>query len=173
MNNPKSLLAIVITAACLGPLAASAEETYGGYGYEPTPREYLGEKESSPYLDIGYPRREFWGDTHVHTSYLTDAGMIGNRLGPEVAYRFARGEIVVSRSGVRARLQRPLDFLVVADHAENLGLAPMIAEKTPDLLKLPFGKKIAGLVYDGKYGDAYSLWGEGMSERKDPLKRVQ
>jgi hypothetical protein len=170
MSNRKSLLAVAIAAACLVPLAAQAEETYPGYGYEPTPGQHLGEKEYSPYLDIGYPQRVFWGDTHVHTSFSTDAGMIGNRLGPKEAYRFARGEMVVSSTGVRARLQRPLDFLVVADHAENLGLAPMIAEKNPDLLKLEFGKKIAGLVYEGKYGDAYTLWGEGMSARKDPLK---
>jgi hypothetical protein len=169
MNNSKSLLAVVITTACLGPLAAHAE-TYPGYGYEPTQSDHLGEKEYSPYLDIGYPQRVFWGDTHLHTAYSTDAGMVGNRLGLEEAYRFARGETVVSSTGVRARLQRPLDFLVAADHAENLGLAPMITERNPELLKLVFGKKIAQLVYDGQYGDAYALWGEGMSARKDPLK---
>ncbi|KPK51999.1 MAG: hypothetical protein AMS22_09970 [Thiotrichales bacterium SG8_50] len=150
--------------------AFAADKKYAGYGYEPTQSGHLGEKEYSPYLDIGYPQRVFWGDTHLHTSYSTDAGMVGNRLGPEEAYRFARGETVVASTGVRARLQRPLDFLVVADHAENLGLAPMIAEKNPDLLKLEFGKKIANLVYSGKYGDAYTLWGDGMSTRKDPLK---
>ena len=150
--------------------APDEKGTYPGYGYSPTGTEHLGEKEYSPYLDVGYPQRVFFGDTHLHTSYSTDAGMIGNRLGPEEAYRFARGEMVVSSTGVRTRLQRPLDFLVIADHAENLGLAPMIAEKNPDLLKLDFGKKIAQLVYDGKYGDAYTLWGEGMTVRKDPLK---
>jgi hypothetical protein len=169
MNHRKTLLALVTSAVSLVPLASYAE-TYAGYGYEPTKTGHLGEKEYSPYLNIGYPQRVFWGDTHVHTSFSTDAGMIGNRLGPEEAYRFARGEMVVSSTGVRARLQRPLDFLVVADHAENLGLAPMIAERNPDLLKLEFGKKIAGLVYEAKYGDAYTLWGEGMSARKDPLK---
>lgn len=71
---------------------------------------------------------------------------------------------------MRARLQRPLDFLVIADHAENLGLAPMIAEKNPELLKLDFGKKIAQLVYDGKYGEAYTLLGEGMTTRQDPSR---
>ena len=91
--------------------------------------------EYSPYLDRNYPDRVFWGDTHVHTSYSTDAGMIGNRLGPDEAYRFAKGEEVTSSIGVRARLARPLDFLVVTDHAENLGLAPMIAESNPDLFK--------------------------------------
>jgi hypothetical protein len=170
MKHRKSVLALTIAALSIGPLAANAEEAYPGYGYGPTEGDHIGEREYSPYLAIGYPQRVFWGDTHVHTAFSTDAGMIGNRLGPEEAYRFARGEIVVASTGVRARLQRPLDFLVVADHAENLSLAPMIAEKNPDLLKLAFGKKIAQLVYDGKYGDAYALWGEGMSARKDPLK---
>jgi hypothetical protein len=76
----------------------------------------------SPYLDRQHPDRVFWGDTHLHTSYSTDSGMLGNTLGPEEAYRFAKGEEVLSAAGLRARLIHPLDFLVVADHAENLGL---------------------------------------------------
>ncbi|MGD9391686.1 MAG: DUF3604 domain-containing protein [Chromatiales bacterium] len=169
MRTSKRIPVVAIAAALLLPATILAGETYPGYGYAPTEGEHIGEKEYSPYLNIGYPQRVYWGDTHLHTSLSTDAGMIGNRLGPEEAYRFARGETVTSTTGVRARLQRPLDFLVAADHAENLGLAPMIAEKNPDLLKLDFGKKIAQLVYDGKYGEAYALWGEGMSTRKDPL----
>lgn len=46
----------------------------------------------------------------------------GNTAGADVACRFAKGEVVTSSLGVKARLERPLDFLVVADHAENLGL---------------------------------------------------
>ncbi len=125
--------------------------------------------EYSPHLNRGYALRVFWGDTHLHTSYSTDAGMIGNYLGPDDAYRFARGEMVVSSAGVKARLIRPLDFLVVADHAENLGLAPMIAESNPELLRTEFGRQIHDLVKSGKYGDAYALWGARMSARRDPL----
>ena len=87
----------------------------------------LGQKHYSPYLDQSYPNRVFFGDTHLHTSYSTDAGMIGNTLGPDEAFRFARGEKVRASVGEYAQLIRPLDFLVVADHAENLGMAPMIA----------------------------------------------
>ena len=112
-------------------------------GVKPPKPEY------SPYLEHNYPDRVFWGDTHVHTSYSTDAGMIGNRLGPDEAYRFAKGEEITSSIGVRARLARPLDFLVVTDHAENLGLAPMIAESNPDLLKTAFGRKVHDLVRGG------------------------
>ncbi len=71
----------------------------------------------SPYPAKDFPNRVYFGDTHLHTSYSTDAGMIGNTLGPEEAYRFARGEEVKSSTGLPAKLQRPLDFLVVADHS--------------------------------------------------------
>ena len=91
----------------------------------------VGKREYSPYLYKSYPDRVYWGDTHLHTSYSTDAGMIGNRLGPEEALRFAKGEEVNSSTGVRVRLIRPLDFLVVADHSETMGLSPMIEESNP------------------------------------------
>ncbi len=129
----------------------------------------IGQREYSPHLTRGFPQRVFWGDTHLHTSYSTDAGMLGNILGPDDAYRFALGEIVVSSAGVRARLVRPLDFLVIADHAENLGLAPMIAESNPDLLRTEFGRRIHDLVKSGELFEAYVAWGEGMVANQDPL----
>ncbi|MCZ6476049.1 MAG: DUF3604 domain-containing protein [Gammaproteobacteria bacterium] len=130
----------------------------------------LGEPEYSPYLNRAYPDRVLWGDTHVHTSYSTDAGMIGNYLGPDEAFRFARGETVRASAGQRARLIRPLDFLVVADHSENLGLAPMIAESNPDLLRIPWGKAIHDLVKSGDGFGAYVMWGTQMVAREDPLE---
>jgi hypothetical protein len=57
--------------------AAGAEDSYPGYGYEPTEEDHIGETEYSPCLNIGYPQRVYWGDTHLHTSFSTDAGMIG------------------------------------------------------------------------------------------------
>jgi hypothetical protein len=76
----------------------------------------------SPYLQHDYPDQVLFGDTHLHTAYSADAGLIGATTTPDDAYRFAKGETVTSSNGIEARLQRPLDFLVVADHAENLGL---------------------------------------------------
>ncbi len=126
----------------------------------------------SPYPQKTFPNRVYFGDTHLHTSYSTDAGMIGNTLGPEDAYRFARGEPVVSSTGLPAQLQRPLDFLVIADHAENLGLAPAIAESDPALLKNPWGKVQHDLVKNGGSEgkiQAYDNWMEKMGARTDPL----
>ncbi len=121
-----------------------------------------------------FPNSVYFGDTHLHTSYSTDAGMVGNTLGPEDAYRFARGETVISSHGLPARLERPLDFLVVADHAENLGLAPAIAESNPELLKNEWGKMEHDLVKSGLEGGikAYDNWMHQTGARDDPLKEM-
>lgn len=63
----------------------------------------------SPYAGRNYPARVLWGDTHLHTANSLDAAAFGNTLGPETAYRFARGEEVVSSSGQPVKLSRPLD----------------------------------------------------------------
>ena len=66
-----------------------------------------------------------WGDTHVHSAYSFDAFLNGNHSAtPDTAYRFARGEPVI-HPFTRARVQigQPLDFIVVADHAEFYGVA--------------------------------------------------
>jgi hypothetical protein len=81
-------------------------------------KSYTG-KSYSPYAQRGFPSRPYWGDTHLHTDISMDAGAFGNRLGLDEGYRFARGDEVVSSNGTPARLSRPLDFLVIADHSET------------------------------------------------------
>ena len=130
----------------------------------------------SPYVErtvsnANFAEGVYWGDTHLHSSYSTDAGMIGNRLDPEQAYRSARGDEVISSSGLRVKLIRPLDFLVVSDHSENLGLAPMIAESNPDLLRTEYGRKFYDLVKAGNGYDAFLLWGQdGVAQNTDVIK---
>jgi len=128
----------------------------------------------SPYVERTVRNSDFaegvyWGDTHLHTRYSSDSGMIGNRLGPDEAYRFAKGEEVLTTTGQRARLIRPLDFLVVSDHAEALGLAPFIAEGNPDLLATKNGKRWYDMVNAGKGYDAFLEWGATMFTG-DPIK---
>lgn len=126
------------------------------------------EKVYSPYVVKENASRVYWGDTHLHTSYSADAGMVGNKLGPEEAYRFALGHEIKTSSGQPARLIRPLDFLVISDHAENLGLSPLIANSDPELLKTKYGKILHDLVKAGKGHDAFLLWiKDGMSKNTD------
>jgi hypothetical protein len=108
--------------------------------------------EYSPYVDQYFPQRVFWGDTHHHSSFSVDSGMFGNTLGPDQSFRFARGEEVVSSSGLRAKLMRPLDFLVVSDHAEYLGLSELLTTGNPRLLATEVGKEWAAALAEG--GDA-------------------
>ena len=147
-------------------------------GVNPAPEELPGKQRIySPFVErtatnSNFAEGVYWGDTHLHTSYSTDAGMIGCRLDPEDAYRFALGHEVITSSGQRTRIVRPLDFLVVADHAENLGLAPMIAESNPELLKSPNGKRLYDLVRAGKGYDAFTIWGqEGIAKNTDIINK--
>lgn len=79
-----------------------------------------------------------WGDTHVHSYYSLDALLYNNfRIGPDEAYRFARGEALESSSGQRVQLRRPLDFLVVADHAEFMGTAWRLRHPEAELRAQP------------------------------------
>jgi predicted RecA/RadA family phage recombinase len=95
---------------------------------------------SSP-TSTKYPQRVYWGDTHLHTDNSFDAGLMGTRLGPEDAFRFARGDEVVSSTGVPVKLHRPYDFLVVSDHSDYMGLPLALIKGDPALLADPVGKK--------------------------------
>jgi hypothetical protein len=95
----------------------------------------------SPYPDQKFPTRVYWGAAHNHTSYSFDSGMFGVTLSPSDLFKFARGGEVVTDNGVRARIDQPLDWLSVTDHAEYLGLAEEIAAGSPELLADPVGKK--------------------------------
>ena len=104
----------------------------------------------SPYAGRNFPTRPFFGDTHVHTSFSMDAGAFGCRLGPADAYRFAKGEEVTASSGQRARLARPLDFIVVTDHSDGFGFFPQLLGGNADLLAYPQGRKWYDMINSGQ-----------------------
>ncbi len=122
--------------------------------FEPAPdastlSEAFSGKSYSPYAQRGFPDRPLWGDTHLHTSTSFDAGAFGNRLDARAAYRLAKGEEVTSSTGVPARLSRPLDFLVVADHSDNMGLFDLIYAQDRSITSDPEGLRIATMVANG------------------------
>ena len=101
--------------------------------------DYTG-KVYSPYADRSFPSNVYFGDTHLHTDISMDAGAFGDRLGLDAAYKFARGEQVTATRGGPVRLSRPLDFLVVADHSDNMGFFPDLLAGAPFILSDPKGK---------------------------------
>jgi hypothetical protein len=110
--------------------------------------EKIGAAEYSPYVGREYPTRVFWGDTHLHTAVSVDAGTMC-RLGQEDAFRFARGEEVVTTHGLRAKLSRPLDFIVVSDHAEMYGLMPQLLKGDPEILATEKGRRWYDMMSGG------------------------
>jgi hypothetical protein len=108
----------------------------------------------SPYADRDYPTRPFFGDTHLHTAMSMDAGAFGCRLGLGDAYRFAKGEEITASSGQRVKLSRPLDFLVVTDHSDNMGFFPDLFAGKAEVLADPTGQRWYDMIKAGKGGEA-------------------
>jgi hypothetical protein len=136
-----SATALLLTL--LAPIHSSAQDV------KPTKEGSQGHFEKqdhySPYAGRSFPTEVFFGDTHLHTGMSMDAGAFGARLSPVDAYRFARGEEITSSTGQRVKLSRPLDFLVVADHSDNMGFFPRLVSGEPSMLADPTGRR----WYDG------------------------
>jgi hypothetical protein len=137
----KILLTTFAIVALLLPVASFAEATKKPY---------------SPYVGRDFPQNVYFGDTHLHTNISLDSYGDGNRnIGPDGAYRFAKGEEIEGHDGVPVRISRPLDFLMVADHAEYLGIVPAIANGDKSLRATEAGAQWGKLMDEGKWGEVF------------------
>ncbi len=100
----------------------------------------LSDTQYSPYAGRNFPTQVFWGDTHLHTQVSVDAGTM-TRLSQENAFRFSRGEQVTTTHGLEAKLSRPLDFVVISDHAEMYGLMPQLLAGDQEILSTEYGDR--------------------------------
>ena len=130
--------------------------------------------------NTAFPEQVFWGDTHLHTGNSVDAFGFGNRLTPEDALRFARGEEVKSSTGLMAKLERPLDFLVISDHAEGIGATKALYDAPRLLISDPTLLRWYDLMHEGPKGSLQAT-GEMLQARanntmpaglNDPAKAV-
>jgi len=148
-------LALILVAS---PLAAEEAGTpvgdIGGLSQDDLSRVLPSQRAYSPAVNRNFPTRPLFGDTHLHTAVSLDAGTAGARLTPSDAYRFARGEQVIASSGQPVQLTRPLDFLVVADHSDNMGFFPALYGGDPAMLADPTGRRWYDLINSGKGFDA-------------------
>ncbi|MER8435406.1 DUF3604 domain-containing protein [Mesorhizobium sp. M1312] len=108
----------------------------------------------SPWAGRNFPMRPLFGDTHLHTALSFDAGAAGARVGPPEAYRFAKGEEITASSGQPVKLSRPLDFLVVADHSDNLGFFADFLAGKPEIMQNPMARNWYAMIQDGKGAEA-------------------
>jgi hypothetical protein len=141
MNGRNILLQTVLMTMALGALPAVAGASdIGSSDIKVIKGLYPGEV-YSPYAQRSFPSRVYWGETHLHTGVSLDAGLFGNILGHEDAYRLARGEEIKSSTGQPVKLSRPLDWLVITDHSDMMGIAFDIQKGTPNILAVPKGKE--------------------------------
>ena len=88
-------------------------------------------------------RNAYFGETHVHTSWSFDAYVFGNiKAGPEDAYKFAMGQPITHPAGYQVKINRPLDFMAVTDHAEYVGVVSLANDPNSDISKLPIAEKL-------------------------------
>ncbi|MBW4935260.1 DUF3604 domain-containing protein [Marinobacter sp. F4206] len=124
----------------------------------------------SPYVDDHFPQNAYFGDTHLHTAWSADAGMGGATTGPDVAYRAARGEVVDSQTAGPFKLLRPLDFIVVADHAENMGLSDYLERGDPLVRRTDGGERWYQMFKAGDGYDAFIEWIASNGRGEDMIK---
>ena len=145
--RPFSIIAsILVLTLSHTPVSASP------YDRTVTAEDLEQERVYSPFVGRNYPDQVLFGDTHFHTDQSFDAGLVGTTLGVDEGFRFAKGEKVISNSGQPVQLIRPLDFLVITDHAEFIGLAPMIHGSHPELLADPWGNWVHERFHSGPEG---------------------
>jgi hypothetical protein len=148
------LRALTLSSVLAVPTTLNAEEAVntdiGTLDKATAEKGFVGKRPYSPYAGRNFPTRPLFGDTHLHTSFSMDAGAFGAKLGPRDAYRFAKGEEVTASSGQPAKLSRPLDFLVVTDHSDNMGFFPDLMKGKPELLADPLGRKWYDMVLAGE-----------------------
>jgi hypothetical protein len=130
-----SFLAVTIVSLAATPAVAQDEINMDGLASVFPQRPY------SPYADRAFPENVYFGDTHVHTGLSADAGGGGTTLMPRDAYRFARGEQVISNTGQPVKLRTPFDFFMITDHSDGMGAITDMIAGTPNVMADPDGKK--------------------------------
>jgi hypothetical protein len=122
-------------------LAATLVAVQAAYAQLPPPTDEVSDvfkaRSYSPYAERPFPTRPLWGDTHLHTEYSMDAGAFGARLSPADAYRFAKGEELVSSTGQNVQL------------SDNMGFFPRLYAGDPDFLKDETGRRWYNMIQEG------------------------
>ncbi|MGO9767541.1 MAG: DUF3604 domain-containing protein [Myxococcaceae bacterium] len=145
MKGLTNCIVIMASATLLNATTSVAQEAASSKAAPAKPTNQY-----SPYVDQTFPDRVLWGCTHIHTALSADAGLMGVTLGPADMFRFTRGEVVTINTGLKVRLDRPLDWLAITDHAEYMGLADQIRSSSPALLGTPMGKQWYDMSKQGK-----------------------
>ena len=163
---------ILVFAGCILAHSSWGADSGNEYGVAKEDITHLTQPQYSPYAGRNFPTKVLWGDTHLHTAISVDAGTV-NRIGQEDAFRFARGEEITTTHGLRAKLSRPLDWLVISDHAEMYGLMPQLLSGDPEILSTEMGRRWYDMLMSGDNNKAFAAAMEiveSLSHKDAPIK---
>jgi hypothetical protein len=149
----------LICIAIAGVLPAFAQDA--GHQQEPdkaTVEKVFKEPGYSPYAGRHFPTQVYWGNQHVHTSISVDAGAIGCIVDDEAGYRFSRGEEITTSTGQRIKLSRPMDWVVISDHAEAYGGIVELLKGNPTLLADPTLRRWHDMIKAGGKDAFAAAW---------------
>jgi hypothetical protein len=131
-----------MAARTLIPLAAallcSAGLSTVAFAQDPTGEPGRGAGGKNPLNNV------YFGEQHLHTANSPDAFAFGTRNGPDDAYKFCKGEAIKkSTTGEMIQKKTPYDWCAVTDHAEYMGIMPLLLKKDNPLADTEIGKDIA------------------------------
>jgi hypothetical protein len=123
----------------------------------------------SPAVAQDFPRQLLFGDTHAHSNNSPDSFSFGNlSQSPEMAYRYARGETMTAHNGMQVRIRRPMDFLVMSDHAEYLGVFARLAQNDAGLIATELGSRWHGFLQAGDYASLVQDFVQSLGSEEPP-----
>jgi hypothetical protein len=148
----RKLLCLTASALLLAACGQPADQAPEAVATPPPAAEETAPPVAEVTESPGAVNKLFWGDTHLHTSYSPDAYLMQNRSAdPDTAYRYAKGYPVVHPyHKARIQIGTPLDFLVVSDHGEFMGVVPMVLQGDPRVANTETGKRYAQMAAEGR-----------------------
>jgi hypothetical protein len=126
----------------------------------------------SPAADVpaSGDRLLLWGDTHVHSINSIDAFGTGLASADiDTAYRFARGlPVIFPKTAQKVQIDRPLDFMVLADHAVGMSASTRLMARDEGIMRLPIARRLLE-IFTEKGGQALTraqMFGAGLTEEE-------
>jgi len=155
-----------VAAVSLSALAACTQAV------EPSPdaQDALLARSAAVDAPVSGDRVLLWGDTHVHSINSIDAFGTGFASADiDTAYRFARGlPVVFPKTGQKVQIDRPLDFMVMADHAVSLSASTRLLAREEGIMRLPIARRLLEIFAEqgGQALTRAQMFGAGLTEEE-------
>ena len=137
-----STLSVLVTASLCGMVLSGCEKKEPPAA--PAPKA-AAVAPTAPVASLPPPNPDnnaYFGDVHVHTGWSFDAFTNGSKTTPTDAYAWAQGRPITGSGGPEMQIKTPLDFYMVADHAEYMGVFNQMSNPDSPISKTEVAKGV-------------------------------